>query len=121
VAGPLLVWRFGPAAATPVLVLVAALLVGAAGAVAAAAVAGLLLVRRQHGLGWAALIGTVTLALAVQLWAVPAALATVRPAPPARARIRVALERAETAVLLGCGVTALATFDAYGLAFAVVR
>lgn len=87
----------------------------------AAAVAGLLLVRRQHGLGWAALIGTVTLALAVQLWAGPAALATVRPAPPARARIRVALERAETAVLLGCGVTALATFDAYGLAFAVVR
>jgi hypothetical protein len=32
VAGPLLVWRFGPAAATPVLVLVAALLVGAAAA-----------------------------------------------------------------------------------------
>jgi type VII secretion integral membrane protein EccD len=318
VAGPLLVWRFGPAAATPVLVLVAALLVGAAAAslarhdligavlgwallpavasaavaltagsgaavtataaagavAAAAAVAGLLLVRRQHGLGWAALIGTVTLALAVQLWAglaaagvaadraaavvalalvavqsslpriatelaglgrladavagggairgdrihlaadqaqellaallagtgaaaalaiarlagggvtatvlavllatalllrarrysstvhvlppvlaglagllvvaaaqvratgaaasmtllvllvaggVLAALATARPAPPARARIRVALERAETAVLLGCGVTVLATFDAYGLAFAIVR
>ena len=31
-AGPLLVWRFGPAAATPVLVLVVALLVGAAAA-----------------------------------------------------------------------------------------
>ena len=43
------------------------------------------------------------------------------PGPPARARIRVAMERAETAMLLGCGVAALATFDAYGLAFAIVR
>lgn len=49
------------------------------------------------------------------------ALAEARPGKPARARIRVALERAETAVLLGCGVTALAAFDAYGLAFAIVR
>jgi type VII secretion integral membrane protein EccD len=49
------------------------------------------------------------------------ALAAARPGKPARARIRVALERAETAVLLGCGVTALAAFDAYGLAFAIVR
>jgi type VII secretion integral membrane protein EccD len=319
VAGPLLVWRFGPAAATPVLVLVAALLVGAAAAslaghdligaalgwallpavasavvaltdgssaavtatatagavAAAAALAGLLLARRQHRLGWAALIGTVTLALAVQLWAglaaaglaadraaavvalalvgvqaslpriatelaglgrladavadggavrgdrihlaadearellaallagtgaavalavarlagagggaatglavllaaalllrarrysstvhvlppalaglagllavaaaqvrataaaasmtllvllaaggVLAALAAAGPTPPARARARVAMERAETAVLLGCGATVLATFDAYGLAFAIVR
>jgi type VII secretion integral membrane protein EccD len=112
-AGPLLVWRFGPpAAATPVLVLVAALLAGAAaagvagrdlvgaalgwallpavasgavaltagssaavtvtvaaGAVAAAAAVAALLARRQHGLGWAALVGTVTVALAVQCWA----------------------------------------------------
>jgi type VII secretion integral membrane protein EccD len=318
-AGPLLVWRFGPAAATPVLLLVVALLAGtaaaglaghdllgaalalalppatasaavaltagssvavtataAAGAVAAAAaVAGLLLARRQHGLGWAALTGTVTVALAVQVWAglvaaglaadraaavvalalvaaqsslprvatelaglgrladavadggtvrgdrirlaagqarellaallagtgavvalaaarlaggsgaagtvlaallagalllrarrysstahvlplvlaaltallgiaaaqvraggatatttvllvaavggVLAALAVARPAPPARARIRVAMERAETAMLLACGLTALAAFDAYGLAFAIVR
>jgi hypothetical protein len=317
-AGPLLVWRFGPAAATPALVLVVALLVGAAGAglarhdligaalgwallpavagaavaltagssaavtvtaatgaVAAAGAAAGLLARRQHGLSWAALIGTVTVALAVQLWAglaaagLPAdraaavvalalvavqsslprvatelaglgrladavgagaavradrihlaagqardlpvallagtgaavalavaglasgggvaatvlavllaaalllrarrysstvhvlpmvvaalagllgvavaqvrstgaapsmtllvlltaggalaALAAARPAAPARARIRVTLERAETATLLGCGVTALATFDAYGLAYAIVR
>jgi type VII secretion integral membrane protein EccD len=318
VAGPLLVWRFGPAAATPVLVLVVVLLVGAAaasltghdligaalalalppavgsaavaltagsslavtvtaaaGAVAAAAVAALLLARRQHGLGWAALIGTVTVALAVQVWAglvaaglaadraaavvgltlvavqsslpriatelaglgrladavadggavrsdrirlaagqarellaalvagtgaavalavarlaggggaagaalavllaaalllrarrysaavhvlplvlaalagllavavaqvrgtgasasvtllvllalggVPAALAAARPAPPARARVRVAMERAETALLVACGVTVLAAFDAYGSAFAIMR
>jgi type VII secretion integral membrane protein EccD len=318
VAGPLLVWRFGPAAATPALILVVALLVGAAVAgltrhdligaalgwallpaaagaavaltagstaafaataaagavVAAGAVAGLL-ARRQHGLSWAALIGTVTVALAAQLWAglvaaglpadraaavvalalvavqsslprvaielaglgrladavgdgaavradrihlaagqarellvallagtgvaaalavaglasgggVPAtvlavllaaalllrarryssavhvlplvaaalagllgiavaqvrvsgaapsmtllvlltaggalaALAAARPAAPARARIRVALERAETATLLGCGVAALATFDAYALAYAIAR
>src|SRR5919107_1859671 len=65
-AGPLLVWRFGPAAAaTPVLVLVVALRAGAA----AGAVAALPLARRQHGLGWAALIATVTVALAVQAWA----------------------------------------------------
>ena len=318
VAGPLLVWRFGAAAATPALVLVVALLVGAAaaglarhdligaalgwallpavasaavaltagssaavtvtaatGAVAAAGAAAGLLARRQHGLSWAALIGTVTVALAVQLWAglaaaglpadraaavvalalvavqsslprvatelaglgrladavgdgaavradrihlaagqardllvallagtgaavalavaglasgggvaatvlavllaaalllrarryssaahvlppvvaalagllgvavaqvrgtgatpsmtllvlltaggVLAALAAARPAPPARARIRVTLERAETATLLGCGVAALAAFDAYGLAYAIVR
>jgi type VII secretion integral membrane protein EccD len=318
-AGPLLVWRFGPAAAgTPVIVLVVALLVGAAAAglaghdligaalgwsllpavasaavaftagssaavratatagavAAAAAVAGLLLARRQHGLGWAALIGTVTVALAVQVWAglvvagltadraaavvalvlvalqsalprvatelaglgrladavadggavrghrirlaadqarellaallagtgvavalavgrlaaggggpgtvlavllaaalllrarryssavhvlplvlaglaalfavagaqvraaaaasmvtlallavggVLAALAAARPAPPARARARVAMERVETAMLLGCGVAALAAFDAYAVAFAIVR
>ena len=50
-----------------------------------------------------------------------AALAATRPGPPARARIRVALERAETATLLGCGMAALATFDAYGLAYAIVR
>jgi hypothetical protein len=312
------VWRFGPAAATPVLVLVVALLVGAAaaslaghdligaalalallpavasaalaltagssaavtataaaGAVAAAAVAALLLVRRQHGLGWAALIGTVSVALAVELWAglaaaglaadraaavvalalvavqsslprfaielaglgrladavadggavrgdrirlaadqarellaallagtgaaaalavawlaggdgvaftllavllaaalllrarryssavhvlplalaalagllavaaaqvravgasasmtllvllaaggVLAALGATHPAPPARARIRIAMERAETTVLVACGVTVLAAFDAYGLAFAIAR
>jgi type VII secretion integral membrane protein EccD len=317
-AGPLLVWRFGPAAATPVLVLVVALLAGAAaaglaghdlvgaalalallpavasaavaltagssaavtaaaaaGAVApAAAAAGLLGARRQHGLGSAALMGTVTVALAVQLWgglvvaglpadragavvalalvavqsSLPrvatelaglgrladavadggavradrvrlvgdqarellaallagtgvavvlvigrlaaggvtgtvlavllaaalllrarrysstvhvlplvlaalagllavaaaqgraagatastallvllaaggglAALAAARPTTPARARIRVAMERAETAVLLGCGLAVLAAFDAYGLAFAIVR
>jgi type VII secretion integral membrane protein EccD len=317
--GPLLVWRFGPVAATPVLVLVAALLAAAvaarvaghdlagaalalallpaaasaavaltagsatavtaaaaAGALAAAAaVAGLLLAQRQNGLGWAALVGAVTVALAVPLWAglvaaglaadrsaavvalalvavqsslprvatelaglgrladavadggavrgdrvrlaadqarellaallagtgaavalavarlaggggvaaaalavllaaalllrarrysstahvLPlvlaalagllaaaaaqvratgasasttllvllaaggalTALAAARPGKPALARIRVGLERAETAVLLGCGVTALAAFDAYGLAFAIVR
>ena len=126
-AGPLLVWRFGPAAAVPpVLVLVVALLAGAAAAglaghdligaalgwallpavasaavaltagssaavtataaagavAAAAAMAGLLAARRQHGLGWAALIGTVTVALAVQLWAgmVAAGLAVDRAA-----------------------------------------
>jgi type VII secretion integral membrane protein EccD len=317
-AGPLLVWRFGPAAATPVLVLVVALLAGAAAAglaghdlvgaalalallpavasaavaltagssaavtaaaaagavAAAAAAAGLLGARRQHGLGSAALMGTVTVALAVQLWgglvvaglpadragavvalalvavqsSLPrvatelaglgrladavadggavradrvrlvgdqarellaallagtgvavalvigrlaaggvtatvlavllaaalllrarrysstvhvlplvlaalagllavaaaqgraagatastallvllaaggglAALAAARPTTPARARIRVAMERAETAVLLGCGLAVLAAFDAYGLAFAIVR
>jgi type VII secretion integral membrane protein EccD len=318
-AGPLLVWRFGPAAATPVLVLVVALLAGAAAAglaghdlvgaalafallpavasvavaltagssaavtataaagavAAAAAAAGLLGARRQHGLGSAALMGTVTVALAVQLWgglvvaglaadraaavvalalvavqsSLPriatelaglgrladvvadsgavradrvrlvadqarellaallagtgaavtlavgwlaagggvtttllavllaaalllrarrysstvhvlppvlaalagllavaaaqgraggatasttllvllgagcglAALTAARPTAPARARIRVAMERAETAVLLGCGLTVLATFDAYGLAFVIVR
>jgi len=319
-AGPLLVWRLGPAAAaTPVLVLVVALLAGAAGAglarqdligtalgwsllpamasaavaltagsapavtvtatagavAAAGAVAGLPLARRQHGLGWAALIATVTVALAVQAWAglavaglpvgraaavvglalvafqsalprvatelaglgrladavddggavrgdrirlaadqarellasllagtgvvvalaagrlaaeggapgtvlavllaaalllrarrysstihvLPlaltglaalfavaaaqvratgpdtstillllllaggglAALAAARPATPARARVRIAMERAETAVLLASGVAVLAAFDAYGMAFAVVR
>jgi hypothetical protein len=31
------------------------------------------------------------------------------------------MERAETAVLLACGAIVLAAFDAYGLAFAVVR
>jgi hypothetical protein len=50
-----------------------------------------------------------------------AAMAAARPATPARARARVAMERTETAVLLACGVTALAAFDAYGLAFAIVR
>jgi hypothetical protein len=50
-----------------------------------------------------------------------AALAAARPAPSTRARVRVAMERAETAVLLGCGVTALAAFDAYGLALAIAR
>jgi type VII secretion integral membrane protein EccD len=50
-----------------------------------------------------------------------AALAAARPATPSRARARVAMERAETAVLLACGAIVLAAFDAYGLAFAVVR
>jgi hypothetical protein len=50
-----------------------------------------------------------------------AALAAARPAPPSRARARVTMERVETAVLLGCGVTALAIFDAYTLAFTIVR
>jgi len=31
------------------------------------------------------------------------------------------MERAETAVLLASGVAVLAAFDAYGMAFAVVR
>jgi hypothetical protein len=33
----------------------------------------------------------------------------------------VTLERVKTAVLLGCGLAVLATFDAYGFAAAVVR
>jgi hypothetical protein len=64
---------------------------------------------------------SMTLLVLLAAGGVLAALAAARPAPPARARIRVALERAETAMLLGCGLTALATFDAYGLAFAIVR
>jgi hypothetical protein len=62
-----------------------------------------------------------TLLVLLAAGGVLAALAAARPASPARAWMRVAMERAETAVLLGCGATVLATFDAFGLAFAIVR
>jgi ESX secretion system protein EccD len=64
---------------------------------------------------------SMTLLVLLAAGGVLAALAAARPTPPARARIRVAMERAETGMLLGCGVTVLATFNAYGLAFAIVR
>ena len=62
-----------------------------------------------------------TLLALLAVGGVLAVLAAAHPAPPAQARLRVALERAETAMLVGCGVTVLATFDAYGFAFALVR
>jgi type VII secretion integral membrane protein EccD len=85
-----------------------------------AALAGLLAVAAAQGRAAGATASTVLLVLLAAGGGL-AALAAARPTTPARARIRVAMERAETAVLLGCGLTVLATFDAYGLAFAIVR
>jgi type VII secretion integral membrane protein EccD len=85
-----------------------------------AALAGLLAVAAAQGRAAGATASTALLVLLAAGGGL-AALAVARPTTPARARIRVAMERAETAVLLGCGLTVLATFDAYGLAFAIVR
>jgi hypothetical protein len=85
-----------------------------------AALAGLLAVAAAQGRAAGATASTALLVLLAAGGGL-ATLAAARPTTPARARIRVAMERAETAVLLGCGLTVLAAFDAYGLAFAIVR
>lgn len=86
----------------------------------AAAVAGLFSVAaaqvRAGGLPAATI-----LAVALAVAAVVLALSAAHPAASTRARVRIALERAETAVLVGCGVAGLAAFGAYSFAYAVVR
>jgi type VII secretion integral membrane protein EccD len=85
----------------------------------AGGLAGLLSVAAAHagGDGTAAM----TLLSALVVGVVLVTLSAAHPTAPTRARGRIMLERAETAVLVGCGVAALAAFDAYGFAYAVVR
>lgn len=62
---------------------------------------------------------TTSVALATGLILVAAAL--VELAPSARARVRIALDRAETVVLLVSGIAAFGVFNAFAWAYAVVR